>query len=105
MGTGFLRPICIFDFPHCYTLLFGTLEGGVVRGEVNILGLLTVGWGLMLNRQYRDPSISEVAPLYSDFPSNIDLANAQNSQNIERISRKSSSERKETQSPVVVDFC
>ena len=52
MGTGFLRPICIFDFPHCYSLLFGTLEGGVVKGEVNILGLSTVGWELMLNRQY-----------------------------------------------------
>ena len=63
MGTGFLRPICIFDFPHCYSLLFGTLEGGVVRRGVNIWGLLTVGWGLMLNRQYGDPNISRVLQL------------------------------------------
>ena len=63
MGTGFLRPVCIFDFPHCYSLLFGTLEGGVVRGEVNILGLLTVGWWLMLNRPYGDPNISRVLQL------------------------------------------
>ena len=62
IGTGFLRPVCIFDFQHCYSLLFGTLEGGVVRGEVNILGL-TVGWGLMLNRQNGDPNISRVLQL------------------------------------------
>ena len=63
MGTWFLRPICIFDFSHCYSLLFGTLEAGVVKGEVNILGLLTAGWGLMLNRQYGDPNISRVLQL------------------------------------------
>ena len=67
MGTGFLRPIYIFDFPHCYSLLFGTSKGGVVRGEVNILGLLTVGWGLMLNRQYGDPNISRVLQLVANI--------------------------------------
>ena len=63
MGTGFLRPVCNFDFPHCYSLLFGTLEGGVVRGEVNIWGLLIVGWGLMFNRQYGVPNMSRVLQL------------------------------------------
>ena len=63
MGTGFLRPICIFDFPHCYSLLFGTLEGNVVRRGVNILELLIVGWGLMLKRQYGNPNISRALQL------------------------------------------
>ena len=63
MGTGFLRPVCIFDFPHCYSLLSGTLEGGEIRRGVNIWGLLPVGWGLMFNRQYGVPNISKVLQL------------------------------------------
>ena len=49
MGKGFLRPVCIFNFSHCYISLFGTLEWDVVRRVVNIWGLLTVGLGLMFN--------------------------------------------------------
>ena len=29
MGTGLLRPLCILEFLHCDSLLFGTIEGGV----------------------------------------------------------------------------
>ena len=67
MGTGLLRPVCIFHFPHCYSLHSGTLEVGVVRRVENIWGLLTVGLGLMFNRQYGVPNISRVLQLVVDI--------------------------------------